>query len=225
MFESEEPFVTLFKFYEYYGLWSSPTPRRRVISIMAFIFLQLLCTLLIILTMFTAITLDVFTRSMIYGSVYVMSTSFVINLIVRKREILELMNDFNEVIYEYPEAKIFMDRGLERSKKLFRCFTLVIVIFVLFGNFINPFFYNSIDIPMIFIAERSFYLAWFFQLLSAYYTFFNLVFIVELKVGFMFMIHSYMEFFKLNLKELKGNGVNGKKELIRCVEMHQNIQR
>lgn len=126
--------------------------------------------------------LEEFTRSMINGSAYIMSTAFAINLLAKKKEILKLIGDVNDVIYEYPEAKSYIERALQRSNRMFKAISRICFVTILVGNLVNPIVYNSIDISMLFVTERRelFYFACFLQVLCALYIFIYMIFNIEL---------------------------------------------
>lgn len=166
--------------------------------------------------------LEEFTRSKINGSAYIMSTAFAINLLAKKKEILKLIGDVNDVIYEYPEAKSYIERALQRSNRMFKAISRICFVTILVGNLVNPIVYNSIDISMLFVTVL-------FCLLSSsslrplHFHLHDFQYWTNLRLT---NHHSYVEYFKQNLKDLNGNdAVSRKKQLIKCVKMHLNIQR
>jgi len=219
-----DPFRTIFKFFKYYGIWTEVTLRHRIYCFIAFLLLNLSSCILIILTLFKARDIEEFTRCTIYGSLYLISLSCIINFNMKKNEIRDFIDDLNQVMNDDPEVmNDFVENALKKCRRMFNFTFRISFIIIGAGTIIEPLVVGEVDIPMLTLSEpEMFYGAWIFQILSSSYTIYMMVFNVELFGCLLIVFHSYVEYCGHNLRNLKATN---KEELERCVKIHWNILR
>lgn len=219
-----DPFRTIFKFFKYYGMWTDISVKHRIFSFIAFLLLNLSCCILIILSLWNARNIEEFTRCTIYGSVYLISLSCVINFNIKKNQIRDFIDDLNQVMNDDPVVmNDFVENGLKKCSRMFHFTFRISIIIIGTGTIVGPLVVGEVDIPMWKLSEpEMFYVAWIFQIVSSFYTIYLTILNVELSCNLLIMVHAYIEYFSHNLQNLK---VTNKRELVRCVNIHRNILR
>lgn len=149
--QQSEPFKMIFKYFKYFGMWTSISVQHRVLSFIAFLLLNLSCCILIILSLIlNARNIEEFTRCTIYGSVYLISLSCVINFNTKRNEIQDFIEDLNQVINHGDKVmNDFIENGLRKCNRMFNITYRKSVVNIATGTVVVPLIFREVEIPIL----------------------------------------------------------------------------
>jgi predicted neutral ceramidase superfamily lipid hydrolase len=218
--ESKEPFKTMFKFFNIFGVWGENTKRYKRISFLTYIVCLILPGLLNFLSVLQAKTAEDAIAVVVFTPPIFITLCFTIFFIGRKDGIKEYLEYMDDILNQYPEAKPYIDTSYSRSK--FICFTIYIFgVFCVFVSCVVSVLIGKLQMKFILpevlqSRPETFYFLAVYQTIFFLYAGFLLASFQEFFFLLMVMMHGYFKFCESQFREM---------DIRKCVEVHLSLKR